>query len=138
MHKFMNMWRIFSITLFLFLTCAAAWAMESFPGRIQAIDSDRGVISVEMIQRRTREMHQPPPRKIQVFLPMDAIPFFIKRDAPIWIWGNFLPGREDYFEAQRIRPFRGHGDDPTGVRLRLGNPGKSCRINHEKHNGEEK
>ncbi len=118
----------------------AALAGDAFSGRVVDLDLTKGLMVVEPFRAGHHMMHGGRGRgrgrgrghgrgrgyggvssmEIVVHMPEGPLPGFVKEGSLVRVSGEFLHGGNEFFRADGFRPFQGRGNDPTGVRQRLG------------------
>lgn len=127
---------ITTLLFLLILSATPARADESLSGRVVDLDLSKGLMVVAPFRARHHMMHMGQGKghgmgrgEVVVLFSEGALPEFVTMGAVIRIEGDFLPQSQTVFRAGGFLPFKGHDNDPTGVRERLGKHRNRCEPN---------
>jgi hypothetical protein len=119
------MWRITILLIIMmhFLSAPAA-ASDAILGTIVSIDRENGQITVRLNESSDEISGQGDiivPEIVTVSIAPDQLNENMKEGKLVRLWGNFESGTPNLFKATHIRSGNSRGgNDPTGVRTRLG------------------
>ena len=108
----------FILISFFCLVCDPGFAVEALLVKIVSIDRVKGEMTARVTGQSASDTNSAEPLTI-LFFP-EQFPRHVEIGDAIRLWGEYLQGETKAFQAQTIRGHHGHGNDPTGVRSRLG------------------
>ncbi len=107
---------------------------NEFSGRVVSLDKGLGTMTLalfraghhgshdggeKMASRHGRHKSTAKCDTMDVVFDVNNLPGFVKKEDMIRIKGSFLKELPGQFQADEFFPFKGKGNDPTGVRQRL-------------------
>ncbi len=126
--------RLLVLLIIFAITVAPAFcqATEALLGRIVSVDQGKNELRVRLNpdpeQSEDAEAGQQG-QEITVTYPEGSLPPSMKAGTVIRIWGDYAAGDSQIFESRAIRQgFCRAGEDPTGVRSRIGRSPGSGRM----------
>jgi hypothetical protein len=117
----MRYFLVLLIALAVCLLIPTAPSAETLLGKVIAIDMERGEMTIQLIHPPNGDADAEP---IIVTFPAGDLPAGIETGSIIRVWGGYMDGHRIKFQCSSIRMGGpGPGNDPTGVRSRIG---RSC------------
>lgn len=118
--------------LYILITWLGIWvstadASEVLLGTVVAIDRDQGRITLKVIDTSGGGGGEAVSGSIVISATPEKIPSSLSPGDTVRVWGEYAAGGGATFRADSIRKggSGGGGNDPTGVRSRLGQGGQS-------------
>ncbi len=108
------------LIIFFYLACIPCFAMEALLVSIVSVDRVNGKMTVQVSGWSGSDNKDGSSEQITVLFSPEQLPASVKTGSTMRLWGNYLHGETREFQAQTIRGHHEHGNDPTGVRSRLG------------------
>jgi hypothetical protein len=114
---------LFILAICLGISVATVDASEVVLGVVNAVDREKGLVTLKVIDSSGDDGGSPQPESLSVTVNPDQIPDCVVPGNTIRIWGEYI-GDEDN-KSFRAASIRGGGVnsrryDPTGVRSRMG------------------
>ena len=117
----MRYFLVFLIVLALCVLTPTASAAETLLGKVIAIDNEREEMTVQPIHPLAGD---PDAEPVIVTFSAEELPAGVETGSIVCIWGGYTDPHRITFECSGMRMgIHGPGNDPTGVRSRIG---KSC------------
>ncbi|MCP4107410.1 MAG: hypothetical protein GY749_18005 [Desulfobacteraceae bacterium] len=115
---------LFILIFISYLAAIPCMAEEFLMGTVTSLDKENGKMTIQpdTADVKNAKSETNTPDKITVMFESENLPGCVEKGKIIRVWGDYVKEKTKTLKAKTIKGagFRGHENDPTGVRCRLG------------------